>query len=600
MDAISSSQPPLLPPSAGSVSDTGDTGDTVDTGTGSGIEESPNPWGQDEVSLSGSGADQEAGSQDHVNSMAANFSAVSAPAAGKSGPDPYFKHESVDPQDMKAAQGWWPGKGTLSGTQANGQINSDYHRLNQQMQKYQQGDPKAPQLPKVSDWMTFGKYASREAGEQIRNLEDLMKFAYNGDVKAGADATRNFADKDPIIQAALLGGDTAARNAGQQNPVDALLNPVGAASDALAGTAGDMVSKLDKMRTSLVEGNTEIHRNVAPAYDAFLKGEGDGQKGMDSLKAAGYFPGSEKDPQGFVTHAFEDYKQAREIGLKAQQTQDPAERQQLLAERERLMHSGNLHLGLQEQMNILQKPSIFGDKQMQEALGAVQGTMTLTDANGTHSVGQADKNWTDFSARMGLKEVAQGTPGAVEVRDHSGKSTWYQEDPSKSGTISEYFRDNLSGPKAENLMSSQPRPIYNAPTTPTGKAVDNVATNLQQGNVGGTAGAVAALPVRAAADLTQRAGGAVANSGRRVEDAGIEMAAQGLNEGGLVGTAKVVTGLSDAVQGSAVRYAGQAVEVGGQVVDLAGQGLQAAGNLADRGLNAAGNAVQQSWDWLWR
>ena len=45
--------------------------------------------------------------------------------------------------------------------------------------------------------------------------------------------------------------------------------------------------------------------------------------------------------------------------------------QRKLAERQKLMEKGNLLLGCQEQMGILQKSTVFGDKDVQEALGAV-------------------------------------------------------------------------------------------------------------------------------------------------------------------------------------------------------------------------------------
>lgn len=40
-------------------------------------------------------------------------------------------------------------------------------------------------------------------------------------------------------------------------------------------TLPTMFDKLGKMRDALVEGDVAIYRNIAPAYNAFLRGEAD-------------------------------------------------------------------------------------------------------------------------------------------------------------------------------------------------------------------------------------------------------------------------------------------------------------------------------------
>jgi hypothetical protein len=486
-------------------------------------------------------------------------------------PDPHFKYAKTNPQDLTMSQAWWPGKTMASGTDANITINNDYDRLNKSMQSYLAGDPNGPKLPPVADWMTFGKYASREAGEQIRNLEDVMK-ASTGDVKAAADVARNGANEAAIVQAAMMGGDSLGRNAAAQNPVRAGFNPLGAVSDTLADTTGDMVNKLGKMRNALVEGNTEIHKNIAPAYDAYLAGEASGKGGMQALTDAGYTKGSQKDPQGFVSDAFANYKEARGLGLQAQRESDPVKKKALEDKRQAAMEKGNLMLGMQEQMEILQKKSIFGDKDMQQALGSIGGKMQLTDANGGHDLRPDGKNWTDFQTRMGLKSVPAGTKDAIAVRDHQGVTTHYVVDPSQKGTISEYFTQNAAGPNADNLNRSAPRPVRTTPTTLTGQAVDSVATNIQQGDIQGTVAAAAALPARAAGGVLADTGQTVQTGGQLLTGAGVNQIVQGANQGGFSGGFQMVQG---------------ATAVGaGTVVDLAGKGMNAVGTMAKMGGDA--------------
>ena len=363
-----------------------------------------------------------------------------------------FDYDPVQIERLDDAKQWTPGSSNLSGTDANNHINDTYDKLDKDMTRYL-GEPR------VANWMTFGKYASREAGEQIRNLENVEK-AENLDTAAAGDAFKGMADSQPLGQAARLVGHKVAENAARQIDTAVDGDLVGAVTNTVKDTASGTFDTLHTMRDALVEGNTEIYKNIAPAYDAFLSGEADpGKGGMQALKDAGYSKGSEKDPQGFVTQAFERYSQARQKGLEAEQTSDPAARQQLLDERKHLMNEANLNIGLQEQMTILQRPSIYGNPQMQDALGAIGGTMSLTDANGKHDLRPDGKNWSGFADRMGLRPAEDGDPNGIAVRDHHGVTTTWVPDPSQKGTIYEYFTQNVDGPAAERLTEGSPRPL---------------------------------------------------------------------------------------------------------------------------------------------
>lgn len=350
-----------------------------------------------------------------------------------------FAYNPVALPDLREARAWTPESGLMTGADANATINDTYDKLDKDMTRYL-GEPA------VANWMTFGKYASREAGEQIRNLENVER-AQSGDMDAAESAARDMFHEASLKQAAQLGFDTGRRVRANDGSV-------------FLETVPSVIDKLDTMRDALVEGNVAIYQNIAPAYDAFLRGESDPSKGgMEALREAGYEKGSARDPQGFVTAAFEHYTQARQKGGEAEQTSDPARRQHLLDERTVLMNQGNLKIGLQEQMTILQRDSIYGNPQMQEALEAVGGTMSLTDANGQHALRPDGKSWAGFADRMGLAPTTADDPRGIDVTDHHGRTTRYVPDPAQAGTIYEYFTQNVDGDAARNLIESSPRPL---------------------------------------------------------------------------------------------------------------------------------------------
>lgn len=453
--------------------------------------------------------------------------------APKSKPN-QFKYSPRHPRDLTGSKSWAPGKAGLSGTQANERINSDYDHLNRQMQTYQSGDPKGAKLPVVSDWAAFGKYASREAGEQIRNLEDLFKGVH-GDLGSMANATRNMAAVEPVQQGLLMAGSSVG---GLQVP-----------------------ETMVRMRDALVEGNTLIHKHVAPAYDAFLQGESEGGGGgLRRLEEAGYKPGSAKDPQGFVHSAFSAYREAHELGLQAQSENNSEKREELLKQRQQKMEAGNLSLGLQEQMEVLQKPSIFGDPKIQQALGSVSSTMTLTDANGTHALRRDGKNWTDFATRMGLTEVTPGTQGSFAVRDHDGKTIHYKVDPSQTGTISDYFSKNASGRNAERLNAARPRRLESQAETLTGEALQNRSW--------------VKVPAAVMSDGYQFAGSRLEASGMQISKNALDSAGQGWAQGGWQGNAQLALGVLEASAAEPQILAGHALQKMAQVSNFCGDWAQ--------------------------
>lgn len=361
--------------------------------------------------------------------------------------DPYFSYTGRKYRDLRGATMYWESKpgDVQSPTAANRQINKDYDCINRDMQRYLAGNPKsAHRLPRTADWTTYGKYASREAGEFIRTTENVLSSSKNYD-KAGLRTAEGLVRHDLNLDSVskALGG---AKNG--------LLHPITAAQ-----AAWDLPRDLTTLNKALVTGNTGIHQNIAPAYDAFLRGEAAGGKGLESLEKAGYRKGSKKDRQGFVTQAFTNYQKARKLGLKAQKSSDPVQQARLEAERQKLMDRGNLLLGYQEQMEILQKPDVFEQPSIQRLLGLFSGTMNVTDPNGKYDFLPNGGNWTDFATRMGLEKVPAGTPGADAIKGTDGKTTCYLPDPSQKGTIIDYFNTRAKGLPAWKLNAGHPREL---------------------------------------------------------------------------------------------------------------------------------------------
>lgn len=461
--------------------------------------------------------------------------------------DPGFQYDGVPHVDHTASIDWEPGSNKMSPTQANDDITANYAKLNESMQRYLAGDPNGPELPPLADWTTFGKYASREAGEQIRNLEDVA-LAKSGDPAAARRIAQNMTGEEAIPQAVGMGLGHA------QDIAENAANPLQAGKEI-----AEAWKTPDTMLDALVRGNNGIYDNFAPAYDAFLRGEANGGKGLEELEKAGYGPsvkGKEgsQDRQGFIYDSLAKYKEARELGLQAQQETDPAKRKELLDKRTGLVSQANLDLGNQEQMEVIQRGDIFGKREVSENIQAIGGTMAMHDANGTHKLLPNGGDWSDFATRMGYKEVPQGTPGSQQIKDLDGNIHTYKVDPGAKGSISDYFNNNTTGPNAEKLNSGQPRPLYEK--------------DLSDSQL---AGRVTAAAPRAASDLTDRASDNIASSSSRLQQQGQAMDAAGQAIGG---------------------PAGALVSTVGKIENLVGEGGEAVSDLG----HAAANHLETAGD----
>lgn len=378
---------------------------------------------------------------------------------------------------------WTPGSTGQSGVDANKIINETYDHLDKQFEKYM-GEPQ------IANWMTFGKYASREAGTQIQNLEAALEAletfkkidgSPDNDARA-AQALVKVMRSDRMLEQSIRMALDVSKDVSSADLGDLVLKGlVGTGAEKGAEFAGRMIGALENLRGAMVKGNTRIYENVVAPYDVFMAAEQKGENGLDALKKAGYngphagqvfTTATQKDPQGFVIQAFTKYKEAKTLSDKVEilRKEDPvgnkAEIDKLLERRKNITHEANLLIGMQEQLTILQDKDIFGNPQVSRLLNAMTGTMSLNDANGRHELlpglTPAKASWADFKTRMGLEDVPAGTPGAIKAV-MPDKSTHYFVPKYPAGTISQYFRDGLEGADAAKLVKSPPRdisPIY--------------------------------------------------------------------------------------------------------------------------------------------
>lgn len=341
-------------------------------------------------------------------------------------------YAGVELPDLAPARAWAPGDKGLSGTAANQVVTGTYAQLDAGMSAYL-GEPALP------NWMTFGKYASREAGSQILRMEEVLKITHRLDSDALVDAFQDFV-KNP----AQLGDQGMQLLWYSKSPFE-------------------FVKNAKKLRNALVNGNTGVFADIAPAYDTYLRAVAAGQDGVLALKAAGY-GGAPRDPQGFLLEAFSLYQRARLSGDRAQAAGlAPHEQARLLEARKEAISRANLLIGIHEQMIVIQGPTIFGDPEVARMLGALSAKMSLTDALGTHALLPNGGNWANFADRMGFAEVPEASdPAAFRVVDHQGQAHHYVLHPSsirRAGTIGQYFLDTLEPEKARTMIRTQPAPL---------------------------------------------------------------------------------------------------------------------------------------------
>ncbi|MFN8578882.1 MAG: hypothetical protein U0354_18795 [Candidatus Sericytochromatia bacterium] len=397
--------------------------------------------------------------------------------------------------NIDEAQNWRAGEVGLTGVQANKIINKTYSQTDKLFTEYI--NTKEP----VANWMTFGKYASTEAGYQIKTVEGTIEAlktlkegnkTYSDNTKAVKAFSQILSNPDSRIQGLIMGVQIAKNISSNSFVQDLLISSfkdlaktgdntlvTGAMSLGIFSLPGinkaidKAINEMNILHSGLVEGNTLIYKNIVPAFEIYLNAEKSGKDGVKALKENGYgkpvAPNDKKifvdkdtkDPQGYLLEGFTCYKKAKEAYKKGDKAKGDA-----------LIHKGNLLLGCQEQFCILQKPTIYGGK-MSSMVDAMSGTMSITDgggkknpllnskfdANGKQSIEEQfaiikniidnktpnKKGWSDFETRMGLKEVPKGTPNSVEMRVPS------KDNP--QGQIKYYAQRDITDPLAQGTIS---------------------------------------------------------------------------------------------------------------------------------------------------
>ncbi|HEX3765982.1 MAG TPA: DUF4157 domain-containing protein [Kofleriaceae bacterium] len=348
-------------------------------------------------------------------------------------------------------------------------INQTYHAIDTAMTGYL-GDPL------VANWYTYGQHASREAGTEIRALQEglqvlqdtlntLVSLSFGNPIaafQAASTAIRMFRRildllttpglVQQAIQLALskAGISVADIRSLVSEAETVLIESPGAAMNPIAmyhmvrfiGHVTAMVGKLiaaipaviaavQKIYENMKRGNREIYENVAPAAHNFLQAAQGAPSGVPGPMA---FAG---DTNGFLAAAFSEYGEIRRLGDEARAAPGTPDAATKLQQRhDKAMHA-NLLVGYQEQLVILQP--IFNT--MMEELTAMNGTMVLHDPNGVHPL---HNNWGDFYTRMGIDPTrAPADPRTITP----GTMPPLLPASQRQGTISSYFNDNVDNEK---------------------------------------------------------------------------------------------------------------------------------------------------------
>lgn len=342
-----------------------------------------------------------------------------------------------------------PDVAKLGGVAANTVITRGYHDLDQAFSQYL-GEPA------VANWLTFGKYASREAGVQIADLESALG-AMQFDGAAIKQTVKGLGRWQRLEQGAKLMLTEGRHLADRLTKADTLREKA-----TSLNFPGMMAGDLTKLHAALVAGNKNVYQHIAPAFDLYMKTEAAGEDGLAALEKAGFGQGA-KDPQGFVLQAFALYKDARALRARlADPNLGSHERLELTVRRQAMIGRANLLMVVNEQWTIVQSPTIFGDPDIARLTRAMEGAMTITDAMGEHSLLPDGGNWTDFTTRMGFKSMPPGVvPEAIAIVDERGVRRDFvpKNFERREGTIYTYFDQALSEDASRKMIDSAPAPI---------------------------------------------------------------------------------------------------------------------------------------------
>ncbi|MDB5099954.1 MAG: hypothetical protein JWM80_4375 [Cyanobacteria bacterium RYN_339] len=387
-------------------------------------------------------------------------------------PNGAFSYKSEPLPDMDGAL-----VGKISGQETNEKIVGTYTRFDQAFSSYLGNPP-------VANWTTFGKFAAREAGQDIARVETELSAFHGNNVHAMFAATRDLVHRPEIIGRFGMPvlADAAKRSGLEWGDVTAAFaGPLGMATKIpkLIHFVGCVKDNMGALLSGLLHAHVGIYDNFGGAFDTFLKTESEGGDGVAAVKTA-VQAGKIADPNGLLVDAMGLYKQGRELQQLAGAVQDPTQKQALLKNREELVKRANLLIGFQEQYGVAQ-PEAFDQPRFRELVGQLSPKLSMRDATGEHEL-QKHGNWADFTTRMGLVEVAGATAGPAwksnadcsnhlfRVQDNKGAFHFYKPNPDASqreGTIIEYFDHASVGKAAAANIAAAPPPLEVLRTAPT-------------------------------------------------------------------------------------------------------------------------------------
>lgn len=171
---------------------------------------------------------------------------------------------------LSDAKFWSPGdKATMSGSSGNVYITNTYHEMDANFTKDYLGDGVHGTTP---SWITFAKSGSGSAGLQIGNIEtglDAVKQLTNGFIQPVPDAKAIKALTGIIGKPGMIGQfSLLAESIVNEGAKNKHLDP---------RLIEDGLKDVQRLRTALVEGNTEIYNNAIPLFRTFMDGESTGK-----------------------------------------------------------------------------------------------------------------------------------------------------------------------------------------------------------------------------------------------------------------------------------------------------------------------------------
>lgn len=308
----------------------------------------------------------------------------------------------------------------------NHRITQSYHELSEAM-----GDLLG--APRVADWCTFAKFASRQAGHHIRetSLTSSQLLSAFFDRKADGKLLRIIDDMRQIPARLSMAGRLLTLCLKRcSHSLD--LGDVRRSSGPRVITAiGDFRAAAARLNRAFFLGNLRVYENIAPAYHTFLRVA---YSDYPNIPDAALSFDAEVDPMGYLQRGLCCYRDA----LRCSRAGD-------ISTRDERVREGNLWLGLHEQGCVLQP--LFDE--VREELKVLSDGIVVNDPRGMTRMLPRGGDWGDFYDRMGID------PSKV------GNQPWTSLPPLRSaaeraGTIAAYFDDGL---RAESLMATRPTDI---------------------------------------------------------------------------------------------------------------------------------------------